>query len=365
MYCLNEADSHEHWIPRGLGTFRGNTTLVNQVCGDCNNRLGHLDEELIRTGHTGFHRVLLGVRGRHGAPSVSPFQYRAMRADQPTTMMMPAIGRDHQIQGEAYTDEEGRPSARPIRQVVLRMPDGSMQSVPFPRSWTADQLRTAVANRGLETGTPRELYLEDDEVFTDQEAPPALEIRTLLSSVFGGEFGADVYGGHGERTQNRLVMVAGINTTYLRAVAKVAFHYLLWACPILRGSDPVFAETRAFISDGAGNSRDFVQLDAPQFLPVLQRGYLPARTSHFFHSALTHDEARAFVQFFVGPCGLPPPALVRLAANPLMIEGQFFTCHQACYFADGDNDDQGHQGELVTIDTWERRVVTPLLPGNG
>ena len=101
------------------------------------------------------------------------------------------------------------------------------------------QLRTAVANRGLETGTPRELYLEDDEVFTDQEAPPALEIRTLLSSVFGGEFGADVYGGHGERTQNRLVMVAGINTTYLRAVAKVAFHYLLWACPILRGSDPV------------------------------------------------------------------------------------------------------------------------------
>ena len=48
-----------------------------------------------------------------------------------------------------------------------------------------------------------------------------------------------------------------------------------------------------------------------------------------------------------------------------MIEGQFFTCHQACYFADGDNDDQGYQGELVTIDTWERRVVTPLLPGNG
>ena len=357
IYCPNEADSREHWLPRGLGTFRGNTTLVNQVCGDCNNRLGHLDEELMRTGHTGFHRALLGVRGRHGASSVSPFQYRAMRAEQPTTMMMPAIGRDHQIQGEAYTDTEGRPSARPIRQVVLRMPDGSMQAVPFPRPWTADQLRMAVVNRELETGTLQEVYLEDDEVFTDQEAPHALGLRTLLSSVFGGEFGADVYGGDGERTQNRLVMVASISTTYLRAVAKVAFHYLLWACPILRGNDPVFAEIRAFISDGTGNSRDLVQLDAPQFLP---RGYVPRRTSHFFHSALMRDEARALVQFFVGPSGLPPPALVRVAVNPLMVEGRNFTCHQACYFADATADGEGHQGELITIDTWERRVVTPL-----
>ena len=360
IYCPNDADSREHWLPRGLGTFRGNTTLVNQVCGDCNNRLGHLDEELMRTGHTGFHRALLGVQGRHGAPDVSPFQYRAMQAEQPTTMMMPAIGRDHQIQGEAYTDEEGRPSARPIRQIVLGMPDGTIQSVPFPRGWTANHLRTAVVNRGLEAGTLQELYLEDDETFTDQEAPHAREIRTLLSSVFGEGFRADVYGGDGERTQNRLVMVAGVNTAYLRAVAKVAFHYLLWACPVLRGDDPVFTEMRAFISDGTGNWEDLVQLDAPQFLPLLRRGYLPARTSHFFHSVLTRDEAAAFVQFFVGPTGLPPPARVRLAVNPLMIEARYVTCHQACYFADVAAAGEGHQGELVTIDTWERRIVTAL-----
>ena len=359
IYCAHEAESREHWIPRGLGTFRGNTTLADQVCEDCNNRLGRLDEELMRTGFTGFQRALLGVRGRHGTSGVSPFQYRAMQAGQPTTMMMPALGRNHQIQGEAYTDEEGRPSARPIRQVVLRMPDGSMQSVPFPRGWTADRLRTAVVNRGLEAGTLEEVYLEDDEVFADQEAPHALGIRALLSSVFGDEFSAQVYGGSGERTQNRLAMVAGINTTYLRAVAKVAFHYFLWACPILRGDDPAFAEIRAFISDGTGNWRELVQLDAPQFLPLLEQGYLPARTSHFFHSVLTRDEARAFVQFFVGPGSLPPPALVRLAANPLVTEGRFFTCHQACYFDDTAEDGDGHNGELVTIDTWDRRIVMP------
>ena len=359
IYCPNEANSREHWIPRGLGAFRGYTPLLNQVCGDCNTRLGQLDQELIRTGLTGFQRALHGVQGRHGPPKVSPFHYKAMQADQPTKMMMPALGSQHQLLAEAYTDEEGRSSAQPIRQVVLKLPDGRMECVPFPRGWTADRLRTAVSNRGLEAGKLEKIYLEDDEVFTDQEAPYALEIRTLLSSVFGGEFRAEIYGGSGERTQNRLVMVAGINTLYLRAVAKVAFHYFLWACPILRGNEPAFTEIRAFISDGTGNWQDLVQLDAPQFLPTLQQGCLPERTSHFFHSVLTRDEARAFVQFFVGRSELPPPAGVRLAVEPLVIEGKDFACHQACYFDDDADKTDGHDGELVTIDTWERRIILP------
>ena len=233
-----------------------------------------------------------------------------------------------------------------------------MECVPFPRGWTADQLRTAVSNRRLEAGTLKEVYLEDDEVFTDQESPHALEIRTLLSAVFG-RFRAEIYGGSGERTQNRLEIATGINTIYLRAVTKVAFHYFLWACQTLRGNEPAFAEIRAFISDGTGNWQDFVQLDTPQFLPILQQGRLPERTSHFFHSVLTRDEARAFVQFFVGPSTLPPPARVRLAANPLMIEWKEFACHQACYFGTDADKADGHAGELVTIDAWERRIILP------
>ena len=181
IYCPNEANSREHWIPRGLGAFRGYTPLLNQVCGDCNTRLGQLDQELIRTGLTGFQRALHGVQGRHGPPKVSPFHYKAMQADQPTKMMMPALGSQHQLLAEAYTDEEGRSSAQPIRQIVLKMPDGRLECVPFPRGWTADQLRTVISNRRLEAGTFEKIYLEDDEVVTDQEAPLALEIRTLLS----------------------------------------------------------------------------------------------------------------------------------------------------------------------------------------
>ena len=272
---------------------------------------------------------------------------------------MPALGREHEILAETLRDEEGRPLARALRQVVVRMPDGRMECVPFPRGWAANQLRAAVSNRGLEAGTLEEVYLEDDEIITDQEAPHALEIRTLLSSVFGRGFRAQSYGGSGERTQNRLAMVAGISTLYLRAVAKVAFHYFLWACPILRGDESAFTEIRAFVADGTGSWRDFVELDASQFLPMLRQGYVPERTSHFFCSSLTRDEASAFVQFFVGPSAMPPPARVRLAVNPLVIDGRDFSCHQACYFDDDVGNADGHDGELVTIDAWERRIILP------
>jgi hypothetical protein len=282
-----------------------------------------------------------------------------MQADQPTKMMMPALGRRHQVFAEAYTDEQGRHSARPIRQVVLRMPDGRLECVPFPRGWNAEQLRTAVNNRGLDGGTPEEVYFEDDEVATDQETPYMREVRKLLSAVFGKNFHAQAYGGPGERTQNRLEMVAGINTIYLRAVAKVGFHYFLWACRALKGDEPAFGPLRRFISEGEGNWQEFVQLDAPQFLPLLREGNVPIRTSHFFYAALTAQEAVAFVQFFVGTHHLPPPSRIRLATNPLVIEAKEFACHQACYFDDDADGSDGHDGELVKIDVWERKIIAP------
>ena len=197
IYCQNEATSREHWIPRGLGTFRGATPLSNRLCGKCNELLGKLDQELLRTGWTGFQRALRGIEGRHGTASVSPFHYKAIQADHPTRMMMPALDRSHEVLSEAYTDEEGKPSARPLRQVVLRMPAGRMECVPFPRRWNAEQLREAVNSRHLEDGMPAELYLEDDENVTNQETPYAMGIRELLTTVFGKDFSARVYGGLG------------------------------------------------------------------------------------------------------------------------------------------------------------------------
>ena len=132
-------------------------------------------------------------------------------------------------------------------------------------------------------------------------------------------------------------------------MAKAAFHYSLWASPGLRGNEPSLAPLRSFISGGVGNWPDFVELDAQQFLSPLRDRVVPNRMTHFFCSALTPAEAIGFVQFFVGPNDLPSPSRVRLAANPLVIHAQAFTCHQARYFGEDADPADGHDGELITL----------------
>ncbi len=193
----------------------------------------------------------------------------------------------------------------------------------------------------------------------DQETPYMRGVRTVLSAVFGN-FRAECFGGSGERVQHRLEMIAGINRLYLRALAKVGFHYFLWACPVLKGDEPALDALRAFISAGQGDWREFVQIDAPQFHPALRDGGVPVHTSHLFYAALTAKAATAHVQFFVDRHGPPPPpSRIRLATNPLLIEGKAFACHQARYFNKDACQSDGHDGELVAIDVWERRLITP------
>ncbi len=55
-----------------------------------------------------------------------------MQADQPTKLMMQALGREHELLAEAYMDGQSRRSARPIRQVILKMPDGRIARSIFP-----------------------------------------------------------------------------------------------------------------------------------------------------------------------------------------------------------------------------------------
>src|SRR6185312_11144 len=94
VYCGAPADSAEHWLPRGFGVIKGMTQLQDRLCNPCNNELGKLDEEILRTGPTAFVRSLLKIEGRHGKV-VSPFHYKVMGKESATAMTMKAPYRLH------------------------------------------------------------------------------------------------------------------------------------------------------------------------------------------------------------------------------------------------------------------------------
>ena len=189
IYCPRPPDGEEHWLPRSFGAFRGNSLLKGRLCTECNARLGRtLDQELIRTGHTGMTRQLLGISGRSGQPSANVFEYKAAQLEKP-------------IEAESASIVPGQ--LIPI-QAVGRNPDGTLKSVQqrtltiattegervlvFPRAWGAKQLRDAAAARDLLGG----------KVIRAHAAPPETAAEFVIASldVIRAVFGSgpiDVY----------------------------------------------------------------------------------------------------------------------------------------------------------------------------
>ena len=74
LYCVSEADTHEHVIPAAFGEFKDGPRLQAPVCSVCNSqRLGLLDEQVARCGPEGFMREFYGVKGRAHHTKVNPF----------------------------------------------------------------------------------------------------------------------------------------------------------------------------------------------------------------------------------------------------------------------------------------------------
>jgi len=98
LYCQNPPDGEEHWLPRSLGAFEGNTMLKDRICRSCNERLGRvLDLELARSGPAGLTRQLLGIEGRRSHERKDVFDYQASRIDRPIKANLANFGPDRDV----------------------------------------------------------------------------------------------------------------------------------------------------------------------------------------------------------------------------------------------------------------------------
>jgi hypothetical protein len=266
---------------------------------------------------------------------------------------MPAASGDHEILAEYGVAADGTPLVKALRQVVVRTPT-EVKSIPLPKGWSAEQFAAAVKARGLEGTTPLEVYLDDDE------KPDAATgyLRSMLQPVFG-KFGAvNVFGG-GRVADGPVRQIPGsadISTRYFRGVAKVGFHYFLWASNIFRGDEPCFEPMRQFIRYGEGHPDSFVEFNQPPVLPELAEGKRLAAVTHMFLARLEASAVWASLHFFLGPLTRTPQScLVRIASRPPLRfrETTTVTCHQARYIPT-----LGHDGELTPVDVWVRRILT-------
>jgi len=315
------------------------TLLQDRLCAACNNELGKLDEELTRTGETAFYRSAFGIKGRPGHAAVKPTEYRAASATPPTQIWMSLPERDYKVLAEPIPNLPSQtPTLRPMRQLVFRRDDGTIACVPLPRGWTADIIRSALSSRQLEPRQLIEMYPDQGETRDNFEP----QVRQMLLEVFGPMTILLAYG-QGESVKTPIDLKFGFAPGYPRAIAKVAFHYFLWASTTCVGNEPEFDAVRRFIYSGDGSPNDFVDRAHPVF-----KSLFAPQPMHFLCSFMDDHHVVALVQFFAHQGTLEEsPYVVRLGRRPAHIQSVSpVVGHQIRYYEEHRD---RHDAEINTL----------------
>jgi hypothetical protein len=154
--------SPEHYLPAGLGSFKGCDPLTDRVCRACNHELGRLDEVLLRTGDTGLLRHLSGVSGRDGAPP-SPFE-RGAAGIPPIEMPGEVPGRPGKIIPLQVLP--GTRDVIPIRHIVLELPTGEQHShrISDRMRGQPERLKRELVERGFDQAKLIDAFAHKDDV---------------------------------------------------------------------------------------------------------------------------------------------------------------------------------------------------------
>ena len=339
IYCPKPPDSPEHWLPRSLGTFGPLQVLNDKICDDCNQALGReIDPEFARVGPEAILRAGLGVEGRHG-PSKSPYYYKAA-TEQPLRAVVPEAPEDEAgLLWETVPGSSGEPEGRLLQQLVIVDGSEKRHAIPFNIEWSADGLRKAVKNRGIESGKLTEIYLDPEHL--DRAKP-------TLSEVFP-KFSAQHFGRSGAGQQRRTILFENrIGPTYLRAIAKIALHGALKFRPELVGSEWEFDVLRRFIRRGDLPMMNPVQYQNDRIIAGLGDGFMLKEWGHVVAVETTETTVFTKLQFFIGPGAIPPTWVVRIGRRPDHAPANTGVAYYARYLEAPSPD--GHTGEMIPLD---------------
>ena len=210
---------------------------------------------------------------------------------------------------------EARPGTRdvePMSQIVFELPSGERRGhrIADRMQGRPDLLLDELRNRGLDGARPV------DAVALTTEIPWVNDLLRALGANPPEEWASLVV----PAQQVQLAATVTSNEFYYRAIAKIAFHYLLKTFPTVTGEEQEFARIRDYIWAGTGGGRDRpVQRMPDQFWGEFRRGQRPRCWMHILAVERAYARVLATVQLFAGPGGLPQAYWVDLGRDPARI----------------------------------------------
>jgi hypothetical protein len=338
IYCGADQVSQEHYFPRALGRFDGFEGLNDRVCGECNNSTTQAEQVLLRTGEIGFFRERYRVRGRkRDKTAESPF-YQWMKGVPPltATVFSPEFGHDVLME----ITMGGEPTF--ARQMVLDR-DGKKTCVAVPKDCrTAEDLVRLVDKVGLRGASLAGIIGSREDMAwmgaaTAGFVPPGPPDRHAAMDV--------------ERLKKETFKLKGKLTEFhARAVAKIAFHYVLKHLGRhYRGDELAFEPLRRFIRQG-GNPDQFVQIQRSHRLTPVRPHYDEEPVGHLVMAASDQGVVQVRIHFFGSSGWTPWTWIVLLGREPNLIIAPRKCAHAFEYYVDGDfvrKDVRGFDGRMV------------------
>lgn len=230
--------------------------------------------------------------------------------------------------------------ATPVDQVVVQSEDGTPDFVRLYPRMRPEQLREAVARKGVTEFKTLELRCDDARFNQYQSliegAWPSMTLIHQSSSDPG-------------KRKVKVRIEFRFDDRYFRALAKIAFHYYLVRTQRgIRGDEPEFAPIREFILEG-GEFEPFFKKRRPRFVdPSGKPPWGPVTPTDWCH-LIAADESRGevigYVSLFFGPGAPSHPYHVTLGRVPGTIILPY--CRWAdVYIYDRNQPERGYAGRV-------------------
>lgn len=326
IYCQQDFDSTkgegDHVIPVQLGQFTGDERFRG-ICSACNNDIGKSEEQFLRCSPVAIYRRIVNPTIPNHRKRRNNFKAGASGSPPPKyTMELDGL------QALVEISPDNPDNMIPIDQLIIHDKAGSTHYIKLHPKMRPEQLKQKIAQFEVES---IEVNYDDSRSQTYSE----LITKAVPHSNFGNTTTIEA-GEHSVTGKIKCVFTEH----YYRAIAKIAFHYFLTHTQRnFKGNEDCFKPIRKFIMGEGNKDQYFDQVRNPFRIPLGEMTDGRLLTSMLWHHVLAVDETAAeivaYVQLFIGPKGVRPPDVIRIAKlnSPILVPS-YVRGHVYTYFED-------------------------------
>jgi hypothetical protein len=322
----------EHYLPAGLGNFKNDIRLRNYICTNCQGEFSSLEDVFLHNSPEAFFRFVTGKRGRRShrkkdifyepTAGIAPITVKALEPEQSYPVLWEMTGMNEAMQ---------------MKQLVFKDKKGDFHHLPYRPRHLAGNFSAFM----------KELRPEDLEMvgyFCDGEKEED-EIHSVCADFLKGKT-SELIPPVGGNIEGK--MQAAVTIPYLRAVAKIAFHFVL-AHFDFKGFEPEFDDIKRFIFTGEHHER-FVNATVEPFVNELKNPRaLMKQWSHLLSAQYDYDTVEARMQFFVGPVVRPFVWKVMFGKSPSRLIGTYGKGFVYRYYDNPDK--EGYVGVMSRLES--------------